>query len=243
MRRLRETFTKKRLFSFLFVHFLFLIILTNIIQGQEKSKDERVLVLIKEAQELYEKAEYTLAIEKFKQAIEEIKKLKKEQIYEEKIVEAYLTIGICYIGKGDFESAKKNFSEVLKRKPDLELDPVWYSPKVINIFNEAKLEYMKNIQEKEVKKPEELVKEKLQEKNNIGYGWLIISAYPFAEIFIDNENIGFVPPQKKVKLPLGKHIIKLIFKSNSHEEEILIEENKVKKYHYNFEDKNNNFHQ
>ncbi len=50
-----------------------------------------------------------------------IKKLKKEKFYEERIAEAYFTIGICYLGLEDRKNVKKNFVEVLRRKHDLEL--------------------------------------------------------------------------------------------------------------------------
>jgi DNA-binding beta-propeller fold protein YncE len=160
IQKVKNNFSRKEIFfPFLIILLLFLTIPSDFILSQERKEEDRILSLIKEANSLYESGEYSLAIEKFKEIIEEIRKLNKEKIYEEKIAEAYLTIGICYIGKGEKENAIRSFFEVLKRKPDLELDPVWYSPKVISVFNEAKEEYRKMIEEEKKKEEERKAEE------------------------------------------------------------------------------------
>ncbi len=54
--------------------------------------------------------------------------------------QAYLYLGIAYVGKGHEAAAKAKFREALKRAGDLSLSPDRYPPKVIDIFEAARNE-------------------------------------------------------------------------------------------------------
>jgi len=54
--------------------------------------------------------------------------------------QAYLYLGIAYIGKGHEAAAKAKFREALKQIKDLTLSPEKFPPKVIDAFEEAKHE-------------------------------------------------------------------------------------------------------
>ena len=57
--------------------------------------------------------------------------------------QAYLYLGIAYIGKGHEAAAKAKFREALRQIKDLTLSPEKYPPKVIDAFEEAKEEEAK----------------------------------------------------------------------------------------------------
>ena len=54
--------------------------------------------------------------------------------------EAYLYLGVAYIGKGQEAAAKARFREALQKAGDLTLSPEKFPPKVINVFEAARTE-------------------------------------------------------------------------------------------------------
>jgi len=54
------------------------------------------------------------------------------------VAEAYLYLGVAYLGKGAETSAKAQFREALARAKDLKLSPEKFAPKVIEIFEKAR---------------------------------------------------------------------------------------------------------
>lgn len=57
--------------------------------------------------------------------------------------QAYLYLGIAYVGKGHEAAAKAKFREAIGQIKDLSLSPDKFPPKVINIFEEARQEAAK----------------------------------------------------------------------------------------------------
>ncbi len=58
--------------------------------------------------------------------------------------QAYLYLGIAYVGKGHDAAAKAKFREALVQIKDLTLSPDKFPPKVINVFEEARAEESKS---------------------------------------------------------------------------------------------------
>ncbi len=54
------------------------------------------------------------------------------------LAEAYLYLGVAYLGKGAETSAKAQFREALARARDLKLSPEKFAPKVIELFERAR---------------------------------------------------------------------------------------------------------
>jgi tetratricopeptide (TPR) repeat protein len=54
--------------------------------------------------------------------------------------QAYLYLGIAYVGKGQEAAAKARFRDALKGSKDLTLSPSQFPPKVINLFEAARTE-------------------------------------------------------------------------------------------------------
>ncbi len=52
--------------------------------------------------------------------------------------EAYLYLGIAYMGKGHESAAKAKFRDAITQIHDLSLSPEKFSPRVINVFEQAR---------------------------------------------------------------------------------------------------------
>lgn len=66
-------------------------------------------------------------------------------------------------------------------------------------------------------------------------GWIVVSAYPLAEAYVDGEEAGSTPPVLKLKATPGKHKIKLDIKDyESYTEEVTVSSNKETTVHHAF---------
>ena len=74
---------------------------------------------------------------------------------EEERVEIHTYLAFAYIALGETEKAKESFEAALRLNPNLTLDPVYVSPKIIAIFNEVKstIETLKESKEEEPLQP------------------------------------------------------------------------------------------
>jgi tetratricopeptide (TPR) repeat protein len=79
------------------------------------------------------------------------------------------------------------------------------------------------------------LKEKVKVALDNRKGTLQVSAYPFADVYIDDQFIGEVPPQKSILLQTGKHQVKLVGKGNeTFAETVMIKFNETTKIHHKF---------
>lgn len=79
----------------------------------------------------YEEGEYAVCISYLEEA------LREGYASESNLLDAHLYLGIAYVAKGWKSKAMAQFKEVLKIKPDYELDP-GMSPKITAVFDEAR---------------------------------------------------------------------------------------------------------
>jgi hypothetical protein len=89
---------------------------------------------------LVEDGDYDAAIVTLDQAARRLAESKKQP---SELSQAYLYLGIAYVGKGHEAAAKAKFKEALGQIRDLTLSPDRFPPKVINTFEEAKEEASK----------------------------------------------------------------------------------------------------
>ncbi|MGD2245742.1 MAG: protein kinase [Candidatus Aminicenantes bacterium] len=70
-----------------------------------------------------------------------------------------------------------------------------------------------------------------------GKGWLVINAFPYAQIEIDGKSYREVPPVLKVKLTAGKHIVKFIASrlNQTHTMEVTIAKGEQKEIRHKFD--------
>jgi len=79
----------------------------------------------------YENGEYQLCIDKLSKAITLLKQDRKK-------IEAFKTLAFAYMAFPKKEEARRQFCNILKLDPTFELDPIMTSPKILNVFREAK---------------------------------------------------------------------------------------------------------
>jgi tetratricopeptide (TPR) repeat protein len=89
------------------------------------------------------------------------------------------------------------------------------------------------LDEAELKELKEKVRSALRNRK----GFLQVSVFPFADVYIDDQFIGEVPPLKKIELRTGEHRLKLIGTGKEiFEKTVLIKFNQTTKVHYKFGD-------
>jgi len=69
------------------------------------------------------------------------------------MVDVYKYLGFCYSAYDRRDLAKKQFKNALRYDPSLELDPVFTSPKIMQVFTEAKQEFTTEMAKKRGAKP------------------------------------------------------------------------------------------
>ena len=72
------------------------------------------------------------------------RRLAQDPAKAKELSQAYLYLGIAYVGKGHDAAAKAKFREAIGQIKDLTLSPDKFPPKVINVFEEARQEEAKN---------------------------------------------------------------------------------------------------
>lgn len=113
---------------------LIICFLGGVAVSQEMPEDslERML---EAAKIYYNNGEYENAIRELEKAMQYLKQLNQTDQ-----VEAYKYLAFSYVAFGNKEKAKEHFKLALALDPDLELDPATVSPKIIQVFEEAKSE-------------------------------------------------------------------------------------------------------
>jgi len=100
------------------------------ITGQEQDRQ-----IIEEIKELYNQFRYDEVIVLCQQALSaDPPPTDQEQVY------MYTHLAFAFIAIGNSEEAKGAFKSALDLRPNLSLDPIYVSPKIIAIFNEVKTE-------------------------------------------------------------------------------------------------------
>jgi hypothetical protein len=68
------------------------------------------------------------------------RRLARDPARAQEVAQAYLHLGVAYLGKGHEASARAQFREALARVKDLDLSPEKFAPKVIEAFEQARAE-------------------------------------------------------------------------------------------------------
>lgn len=92
-------------------------------------------LLLSTLQELYEEGKYFAVIEQAEET------LKDTNLNVEDEVGIRTVLAFCYVALEKDRLAKLEFLEALTLKPELELDPIFTSPKIIKVFQEAKASF------------------------------------------------------------------------------------------------------
>ncbi len=101
------------------------------IKGAPQPKDENQL-LLKKGVDNYFKGKYDEAVTEINSALEKGLKEKEDR------VKAYRFLAYTHVAKEEKEEAKRQFKKALEIDPKMELDPVYVSPKIIEVFSEVR---------------------------------------------------------------------------------------------------------
>ncbi|MBI5181425.1 MAG: LysM peptidoglycan-binding domain-containing protein [Nitrospirae bacterium] len=101
------------------------------IKTEPRPKDENQL-LLKKGIDSYFKGNYDDAVAEINTALEKGLKEKEDR------VKAYRFLAYTHVAKEEKDEAKKQFKKALELDPKIELDPVYVSPKIIEVFREVK---------------------------------------------------------------------------------------------------------
>lgn len=101
------------------------------IKKEPQTKDENQLIL-KKGIESYFKGKYDEAVTEINSALEKGLKEKEDKL------KAHRFLAYTYVAKEEKDEAKREFKKALEIDPKMELDPVYVSPKIIEVFKEVK---------------------------------------------------------------------------------------------------------
>jgi hypothetical protein len=79
-----------------------------------------------------------------------------ENLTSSQVIEVRKLLAFCYVALDDTASAMSEFMKVLEANPKLTLAPLYISPKIISVFEEAKRQYKLKPHTKEVQTPENI---------------------------------------------------------------------------------------
>jgi hypothetical protein len=81
-----------------------------------------------------------------------------KQLSPEDVLEVHKLLAFCYVALDDRPSAIHEFLEVLDRNPRMTLDPLYVSPKIIEVFNAAKVQFQSRPRPKETFNPADRIR-------------------------------------------------------------------------------------
>jgi len=119
---------------------LMVAILAGLAFGQATPDEGNILKMLEQSKTYYNTGEYEKAIAELERALNVLYKLKQNDR-----VEAYKYLGYSYVAFGDVVKAKESFKRALSINPDLKLDPATVSPKIIQVFEQARAEMPKTV--------------------------------------------------------------------------------------------------
>lgn len=90
------------------------------------------------AKNAYDAGDYPEAVNRFSAALQSLSK-------RELIIDSHKLIAVSYLFLGDRDKAESHFRQLFTLDPDAKLDPVMFSPDIVDFFSETKLKYKEEI--------------------------------------------------------------------------------------------------
>jgi hypothetical protein len=109
--------------------------LTLALQGAAATPSEP----LETGKSLYQQARFPEAIETLRKAVERMQTGATDEQRRQRLADAYRYLGLAYFALGEREIARDAFKNVLSLNPKERLDPELYAPKVVELFEQARL--------------------------------------------------------------------------------------------------------
>jgi len=94
---------------------------------------------IETGKSLYQQARFPEAIETLRRAVERMEGNASDEQRRQRLVDAYRYLGLAYFALGERDIARDAFKNVLSLNPNERLDPELYAPRVVELFEQARL--------------------------------------------------------------------------------------------------------
>lgn len=172
--------------------FLASVLRPDVILAQEENP-EKALV---KARHFYEAGKYQDALDELVPLISQ-----GQQHEAHLMVEIYKYLAFCNSAYGKWDLVKKQFKRALEYNPKLELDPIFTSPKIMEVFQEAREEFGKEREATEAAR---------RDKKTAQPGLISISANVVgADVFLNGVKIGQTPMPAPKAAYAGKYRVEV----------------------------------
>ncbi|MFC1853974.1 tetratricopeptide repeat protein [candidate division CSSED10-310 bacterium] len=122
------------------------LLVTSVYADNEEESEQDIKSLVTQGLDAYHSNQFKDAITYLESAIH---KLSEKAENREKLSDAYLYLGKCFIIDNDVPKAREAFRKALEFNPGLTLDPSQDSPKILTPFNEVRVEFLQERAEQE----------------------------------------------------------------------------------------------
>lgn len=161
-------------------------------------------VLLKQGKQDYIEGRFEDAIEKLTLAI----KLLADK---DKLIDAYLHLGLCHFALGEKEKAKENLIGLIRLNPAQKLNPLYYPPDFVGLLDETKEVILAHIK--------------------------VETAPADAEVYLDGELVG-VAPLELTEVAEGEHKLRVVKEGyKAQEQSLVVKEGEEKTVSFELEKK------
>lgn len=152
---------------------------------------------------------------KYQEALDELKGLiaSGEEFKPHIMVEIYKYLAFCSSAFDQRDVAKRNFMKALTYDPNLELDPVFTSPKIMSLFKEAKRDFLEEYQKKMAEEERKLrvpVRKTLPKAAPKPGSLEVTANVVNARVYLDGRKIGLTPMDSTETLMPGEYAVKVV---------------------------------
>lgn len=141
--------TDKKTIAFLTIVMFIITIISgsfSTLFPQSVNEDSETAKLLKKAEEYYENGNFDKAIEVYESVIKMLNEKKELAETKQKLVQTILSLSLTYFTIQENQKARTQLEKLISINPKQELDPEFYPPKFISIFNDLQKEHLGSLQ-------------------------------------------------------------------------------------------------
>ncbi|NIM11775.1 MAG: PEGA domain-containing protein [Candidatus Aminicenantes bacterium] len=179
------------------------------LQKSEEEMEHEITRLLKEADENYQNGRFKEAIIIYESVIQRLNEKKELVKTKQKLFQIMVSLALTHFTIRENDKARAQLEKLLALNPHQELDPEYYPPKFINLFEEAKKNVLASLE--------------------------ITSEPTEADIYINDKKVGKTP-FKKEKFVAGDYRLKAQLKGYAaKEEQVTVKAARANQFHLQLE--------